>query len=151
MGSKSPEKEMLGQPTNFPFFCHFLGKLIGYPNKRNLYMLLMMIINHGIKSIALQAMRTYVAAATGSAAEAMSAMPQSELEQSAKEQNQEVNNMGKIQYRKFNGKPYRFVGVFKSKSDAQRRARNARKRGQLARVVKEKLGYGLWLHGVKPW
>ena len=32
MGSESPEEEMLGYPTNLPFFCHFLGKLLGCPN-----------------------------------------------------------------------------------------------------------------------
>ena len=59
--------------------------------------------------------------------------------------------MGQFQYRQFSGKPYRFSGVFKSKREAQQRAKNARKRGQLARVIKEKMGYGLWLHGVYPW
>lgn len=59
--------------------------------------------------------------------------------------------MGTMQYRKFNGKPYRFSGVFKTKSEADKKAKNSRKRGQPARVIKEKAGYGLWIHGKYPW
>ena len=53
---------------------------------------MMMIINHGNKSIALQAMRARLVAKTGSAAKTVPAMPQSQLEQTA-QAGKEMNNM----------------------------------------------------------
>lgn len=49
------------------------------------------------------------------------------------------------QVKKFNGKPYKFIDRHDTKREAQRLQEMMKKKGHLARIIKTRWGYELWV------